>query len=242
MSRMLIFIYGLFAYAVGLGGLVWFILFVGAWGFMPQHINSGTVGAWLPATGINIGLLLLFGLQHSVMARDSFKQRLTQFIPAAAERSSYVLLSGVLMALFCLYWQALEGYVWHFESAVVQAILVGGYVLGWFIAVLATFLINHFELFGLQQVYCNLRQQPTPPIHFTERFLYKVVRHPLQFGVLIGLWSTPSMSYTHLMLAVGMSLYIFIGLHFEEKDLSATLGKDYDDYKDRVRMIVPLPK
>jgi len=242
MSRLLIFIYGLLSYAVGLGGLVWFILFVGGWDFIPKHIESGVPGELSTAISINLALIILFGFQHSVMARPAFKRRWTNIIPLAAERSTYVLLTGIIMGLFCLYWQPLNGVLWQVDNQIGQAVLIAGYCVGWFMVVLASFLINHFELFGLQQVYCNLVRKSEPSPHFTERLLYKVVRHPLQLGVLIGLWSTPTMSITHLMLSVSMSIYIFIGLHYEEKDLVATLGKEYNNYQGRVRMIVPFPK
>jgi len=146
------------------------------------------------------------------------------------------------MGLFCLYWQPLNGVLWQIDNQIGQVVLIAGYCVGWFMVVLASFLINHFELFGLQQVYFNLVRKSEPSPHFTESLLYKIVRHPLQLGVLIGLWSTPTMSMTHLMLSVSMSVYIFIGLNYEEKDLVATLGKEYENYQGRVRMIVPFPK
>jgi protein-S-isoprenylcysteine O-methyltransferase Ste14 len=191
---------------------------------------------------VNMGLIMLFGLQHSIMARPSFKEKWTKLIPAAAERSTYVLFSGVIMGLICLYWQPIDGFLWQVNQPTLQTILIAGYCFGWILVVLASFLINHFELFGLQQVYLNLKNKAEPSPHFTDRWLYKIVRHPLQLGVLIGLWSTPTMSMTHLMLAVTMSIYVFIGLYYEEKDLVKTLGQSYEDYQRRVRMVVPLPK
>jgi len=242
MSRLLIFIYGLLSYTVGLGGLVWFILFVGGWEFLPMHIDSGIPGTLTSAILINMSLITAFGLQHSIMARPAFKERWIKIIPKAAERSTYVLLTGVIMGLFCLYWQPLNGSVWEVNNLIGQVALIGGYCIGWFLVVLASFLINHFELFGLQQVYFNLVNKSEPSPYFTERLLYKIVRHPLQLGVLIGLWSTPAMSMTHLMLSVTLSVYIFIGLHYEERDLVATFGEKYEDYQSRVRMIFPIPK
>lgn len=242
MSRIFIFIYGLLSYAIGLGGLVWFILFIGDWNFFPNHIDSGIPGSLSTAISINFGLIMLFGLQHSVMARPAFKKQWTKIIPRAAERSTYVLLTGVIMGLFCLYWQPINGVLWQVDNKIGQVVLIAGYGVGWFMVVLASFLINHFELFGLQQVYFNLLRKSEPSPQFTERLLYKIVRHPLQLGVLMGIWLTPIMSMTHLMLSVAMSVYIFIGLNYEEKDLVATLGKEYENYKGRVRMIVPIPK
>ncbi len=150
MNRLLIFVYGLISYAVGLGGLVWFILFVGGWNFLPFHIDSETPGPLSSALLINLGLISLFGLQHSVMARPSFKSQWTKVIPAAAERSTYVLLSGIILIMFCLYWQPLDGTLWQIDNSSGKMVLIAGYIAGWCLAILATFLINHFELFGLQ--------------------------------------------------------------------------------------------
>ena len=242
MSRLLNFIYGLVAYVVGLGGLVWFILFVGGWDFLPRHIDSGEPVSLSSALFMNLGLILLFGLQHSVMARQSFKSWWTKIIPSVAERSTYVFFSGIILGIICLFWQPVNGILWHVDNPTGEFILTAGYFLGWVIVVLASFLINHFELFGLQQVYCNLINKVEPSPTFTERFLYKVVRHPLQFGVLIGMWAAPIMSMTHFMLSTAMSVYIFIGLYYEEKDLAATFGESYKDYQRRVRMLIPIPK
>ena len=242
MSRLLIFIYGLFSYAVGLGGLIWFALFVGGWDFLPRHIDSESPGLLSTALLINLALLALFVLQHSPMARLTFKRRWTKIIPPAAERSTYLLLSGIIMGLICLYWQPIEGIVWQVDNQIGQVVLITIYIIGWTIPVLASFMINHFELFGLQQVYFNLINKPEPSPHFTERLFYKFVRHPIQLGTLVGIWSTPTMTMTHLMLAVSFTTYVFIALFYEERDLVATLGENYKDYQRRVRMLVPFPK
>ncbi|PCJ45435.1 MAG: hypothetical protein COA74_15700 [Gammaproteobacteria bacterium] len=242
MGRFFIFIYGIIAYAVGMGGLVWFILFVGSWDFLPLHIDSKTPGELNQALLINFAIILLFGVQHSVMARPSFKSKWTKIIPKSMERSTYVLITGLLMALFCLHWQAIEGTVWQVDNVIIQQVLIGLYMLGWVIVVLSSFLINHFELFGLQQVYCNLTKKAEPADSFTDRFFYKIVRHPLQFGVLMGVWATPHMTMTHLMLAVLLTIYIFIGLHYEEKDLVKSLGDKYENYQKQVPMLIPIPK
>lgn len=242
MKRILIFLYGILGYLIGLGGLTYFILFVGGWDFLPLHVDSKTPGPLGPALLINAALVALFGIQHSVMARPGFKQAFTQLIPKAAERSTYVLLSGLMMILICLFWQPVDGTLWQVENPVGWTLLTVGYAFGWVFAVLATFVINHFELFGLQQVYMRLRNKPEPTPEFTDRFLYKIVRHPLQLGVLIGLWVAPTMSVSHAILAVAMTVYIFIGLYFEEKDLVKSLGKEYEEYKKRVPKILPLPR
>ncbi len=242
MNRVIIAVYGVIAYAVGLGGLVAFVVFLGGWDFLPLHINSKVPGAVGTALAANLGLLLLFGLQHSVMARPWFKSRWTRLVPAAAERSTYVLLSGMLMAAICVGWQPLPGVLWKAESAAAVALLTGGYLLGWAIAVVATFLISHAELFGLRQVYLNLKRCPEPSAGLVETGLYRFVRHPLQSGVLMGVWFTPLMTSTHLLLAVGMTLYILVGLYFEERDLVRTFGDDYRDYQARVGRLLPLPR
>ena len=242
MSRLLIFIYGLISYAVGLGGLVWFALFVGGWDFLPRHIDSDIPGPLSTALLINVGLLAIFVLQHSIMARLTFKSRWTKIIPPATERSTYLLISGIIMALFCLYWQPVNGVIWQVDNQIGQIVLIAIYVIGWSIPVLASFMINHFELFGLQQVYFNLIKKPEPSPHFTERWFYKIVRHPIQLGTLIGIWSTPTMSMTHLLLSAPLTIYVLMSLKYEERDLVTTLGQNYEDYQKRVRMIIPLPK
>ncbi len=242
MSRLLIFIYGLISYAVGLGGLVWFALFIGGWEFLPRHIDSDIPGPLSTALLINMSILAIFVVQHSIMARLSFKRRWTKIIPPAAERSTYLLTSGLIMALICLYWQPVNGVVWQVDNQIGQVVLIAIYIIGWSVPVLASFMINHFELFGLQQVYFNLINKPEPSPHFTERMFYKFVRHPIQLGTLIGIWSTPTMSMTHLILSLPLTVYVLISLKYEERDLVTTLGKNYEEYQKRVRMIVPLPK
>ena len=146
------------------------------------------------------------------------------------------------MALFCLYWQPINGVVWQVDNQIGQVVLIAIYIIGWSIPVLASFMINHFELFGLQQVYFNLVNKSEPSPHFTERWFYKVVRHPIQLGTLIGIWSTPTMTMTHLLLSAPLTVYVLMSLKYEEKDLVTTLGENYEDYQKRVRMIIPLPK
>lgn len=242
MSKILILLYGVGSYAVAMGGLTFFILFVGGWSFMPIHVNSGSAGPIGPALATNAGLILLWGLQHSIMARPGFKKTWTTIVPKAMERSTYVLISGILMLIIALNWQALDGMIWDVQNSAARTLLNVLHVSGWAIAVMATFLINHFDLFGLQQVWFNFKDQPEPAPNYTERFLYKIVRHPLQMGFLMGLWITPTMSLTLYSLSTLMTVYIFIGLHYEEKDLVTSLGDDYIDYKKRVRKLIPIPK
>ena len=242
MNRLLIFIYGLVSYAVGLGGLVWFALFVGGWEFLPRHIDSDIPGPLSQAIIINLSIMVIFALQHSVMARLTFKDRWIKIIPAASERSTYLLLSGIIMALICLYWQPISGVVWQVENQTARVVLISAYIIGWTIPVLASFMINHFELFGLQQVYFNFINKPEPAPHFTEKSFYKIVRHPIQFGTLIGIWSTPTMTATHLMLSLSLTAYVLVSLRYEERDLVTSLGEKYQNYQKRVGMIIPLVK
>ncbi len=242
MTRPLLLGYGCVSYAFGMGGLVFFILYVGGWDFLPFHIDSGEPGPLTVALLVNGGLMILLGLQHSVMARSWFKQAWTKVVPAAAERSTYVLLSGAVFFLICFYWQPISGKLWVVDNQLARNAITTIQLIGWGLVVVSSFVINHFELFGLQQVYYYFIGKPQPSPVFTDRFLYKIVRHPLQLGVLIGLWSTATMTMTHLMLSALMTLYIFIGLYLEEKDLVATLGQSYEDYRKRVRMILPIPK
>lgn len=242
MKAFLVFIYGVVSYVIGLGGLVWFALYIGGWDFLPKHIDSEVTTSTSMALIINTGLILLFALQHSIMARPGFKQRWSKIIPVSMERSTYILLSGIIMVLICLYWQGLEGTLWQVNSDVMAYALTGLYMTGWMIAVISSFLINHFELFGLQQVYFNLVNRSQSQPRFVERSFYKVVRHPIQFGTLIGIWATPYMSMTHFVLSSCLTVYIFIALQYEEKDLVTTLGDQYAEYQMRRPMIIPFSK
>lgn len=242
MSKSIIFIYGIFSYIVALIAQIWFILYIGEWSFMPTTINAQHSVPLTTALTINLSLVTLFGLQHSLMARTSYKKYLTKILPKAAERSTYVLFSGLALGLIGLYWQPLEGFLWHVDNNIGKALLSAGYLFGWMFSLFSTFIINHFELFGLQQIYLNLINKAEPPVSFKEKLFYKWVRHPIQLGVLIGLWLTPTMSYSHLMLSITLTLYIFIGLRYEEKDLIAALGSTYKEYQQRVSMMLPFPK
>jgi protein-S-isoprenylcysteine O-methyltransferase Ste14 len=240
MSKIILFTYGILTYSIALIGQLWFILYLGEWEFMDSTVNSAQKVSTDNAILIDVLLTLLFGLQHSLMARTWFKKWIMQYIPGVVERSTYVLLSGVAFIVICYYWEPIDGVVWQVESGVWHSFLTGGYIFGWVFSVVATFVINHFELFGLQQVYLHLRNKPTPEIDFTEKLFYKFVRHPIQLGVLIGLWITPMMTYGHLLLSILFTLYIFIGLYYEEKDLITELGEVYEEYKKRVGMMIPM--
>jgi len=242
MQKILFFIYGLFSYAVALVWQIAFILYLTQYEVMPRTIFMPQSSTLLFAMFVNVALVVLWGLQHSVMARGWFKTKITRFIPDAIERSTYVFLSGVVLILIVLFWQPIDGIVWDVGNAFFRTLLWIGFIFGWLFSVVATFVINHFELFGLQQVYLHLRDKVTPTQDFTEKFFYKFIRHPIQLGVLMGLWITPVMNYGHLMLSVLMTMYIFIGLYFEEKDLVAQIGEAYVEYRQRVGMMFPRGK
>lgn len=242
MKRLLILFTGILCYAVGMGGLTCFILFVGGWSFLPVHIDSGMAQPLPVAIGINAALLLLFGLQHSIMARPRFKALWTRIIPEPLERSVYVFFSGLILLVLCLGWQRVHGSLWHIEALWLQSLVLAIQILGWSLAVFSSFIISHWELFGIQQVCSYWNQATSPRPEFVERSLYAWVRHPLQLGILIGLWATPSMTVSHFLLSAGMTVYILIGLSLEEKDLAASLGEPYEDYRSRVRMLIPVPR
>lgn len=239
MMRWINFLISGVAYAIGMSGLVLFILFVGGWDVLPWHIDDEPTKSIGLALVINMSLVALFGIQHSVMARPGFKRIITRVIPKSLERSCYCVATAVVIGLLCYFWQPLPGTVWHFESHVARIALTTLQVLGWCLVVSASFMINHFELFGLKQTFDRLINRPEPKPEFVAKYMYRFVRHPLQLGVLIGIWSTPDMSVSHLFLSAAMTTYITIGLYFEERDLVATLGEDYLAYRRSTPMILP---
>ncbi|QDU58637.1 methyltransferase family protein [Aeoliella mucimassa] len=241
MSRFAIVSYSLLGYAVGLAGLTAFMLFVGGFA-VPYRIDAEPTRALPLALAVNAGLLLLFGLQHSVMARKSFKSLFANYLPAAAERSTYVLLSGVVTLLLCFGWQPIAGVVWQVDFPLVSTLLTTLQWSGWALAVAATFMLSHQEMFGLQQAFAHATNRTASPPAFNDRWGYSLVRHPIQLGVLIGIWVTPFMSVSHLLLSIGLTTYIFIGLALEERDLVADFGDDYRDYQRRVRRLMPVPR
>lgn len=240
MQRIAVFVYSIFAYAVALVALGSLVAFLGnaPW---PRPIDGGGVASPLDpalALAVNIGLILLFGVPHSVMARPGFKRWLTRFIPPAAERSTFVWVnSGFLLAMIWG-WQPMPTVLWQLDGTT-QTIVWGFFGLGWLVLLVATFLVNHFHLFGLSQGWSGLHGADAPEPEFRTPMLYKYVRHPLMTGMLISLWAAPVMSAGHLVASVGLSLYILIGVYFEERDLIRTFGQTYLDYKSRVPSVVP---
>jgi len=238
MNRFLLFAYGLACYAIFLGVFLYLIAFLADLG-VPKTVSSGAQGSVAAALAIDIGLMALFGLQHSIMARKGFKRALAQILPAAIERSTYVLAASVVLILLFAYWRPLPGIVWQAQSPALtdSLYLLGG--VGWLLILLSTFLTNHFDLFGLRQIYLNLVRKTYTPVAFKEHFFYRWIRHPMMLGLLIAFWSTPLMSVSHLLFSAGMSVYILIGIHFEEAGLRAELGQKYCDYMGRTVRMLP---
>ncbi|HET8710912.1 MAG TPA: isoprenylcysteine carboxylmethyltransferase family protein [Spongiibacteraceae bacterium] len=236
-KRILIFSYGVISYAI------FFITFLYAIGFIGNVFVSKTIDGApeLPlwqALSIDALLLALFALQHSVMARPAFKRRWTRIIPESAERSTYVLASSLALIGLFVYWQPLGGMIWAAQNTALQTVLYSLYVAGWLLVLATTFLINHFDLFGLRQVWLQLTGRAYRPLRFVTPGPYRVVRHPLYVGWLLVFWATPTMSATHLLFAVATTLYILIAIRFEERDLAA-IHPEYNAYRRAVPMLLP---
>lgn len=253
MQRIAILLFGLFAYAVFFGTFLYLIAFVGnlqqttlaqwmPWlpDLVPHSIDAGrATGPLALALAVNLGLIALFGLQHSVMARVGFKSWLKQKLPASAERSVYVLLASLVLMLLFWQWRPIPHVVWSAESGIAQTIGWTVFAAGFAMVLVVTFLIDHFDLFGLKQVWNQfVGRRPEPPRFVTPLF-YRLVRHPLYLGFILAFWGGPVMTVGGLLFAVAMTTYILIAIQFEERDLTHYLGPDYEDYRQRVPMLVP---
>lgn len=238
MQKYLLFLLALSAYFSAMLSVTLLILWVYPWSFMSMQIGKGSGTAYAPL--IDLALIAIFGLQHSVMARPKIKSCLFDGVPPSVRSSSYTLLSASCLLLMMLLWQPVGGTLWSFSQGAAYWGFTLLYIAGWSVAFMATFQIDHFELFGLHQGYRALKRLPEPLRVFKKRGFYRYVRHPIQTGTLIGLWSTPLMSYGHLLLSTGLSLYILIGLLLEEKDLVKSLGTVYAAYKKETPMLFPV--
>ena len=241
MSRVVIFLYGLLAYACFFFTILYAIGFVGGI-VVPKGIDDGTVGAVGPSILINVAFLLTFAVQHTIMARPAFKRWWTRIIPKAAERSTFVIVTSAILVTTFWQWRPLTGIVWDVETPALRAVLWGGFALGWGMVFYSTFLIDHFDLFGLRQVVLNLRRRPYAPTPFVERSLYRIVRNPLMLGFVIAFWTTPTMTTGHLLFAAVTTAYIIFGINVEERDIAKALGPEYESYRARTPMLIPIPK
>jgi methanethiol S-methyltransferase len=242
MGKILSFIYGLIAYIISVITFLYTIGFVGNL-VVPKSIDSGTESTFLTAFLVDVILLSIFAAQHSLMARPAFKKWISTLISPEIERSNYILLSSAALLLICWQWQPITAVVWKTENETISMIITGLFFLGWLIVVLSTFMINHFEFFGLKQIFENLMNQQAGSPKFQTNFLYKIIRHPIMLGFVIAFWATSLMTVGHLIFSVTTTLYAIVAVKYlEEKDLLKLIGKEYQDYQNRVPMIIPFTK
>ncbi len=238
LKRVLVFAYGLVCYAIFLATFLYALGFVGNF-VVPVTLDGVPRLGTGQALAIDLGLLGLFAVQHSLMARPFFKRWLTRRIPESAERSTYVLFSSLALIVMFRFWQPLGGVVWDVGTPAWQVLLYALFGFGWFLVLVSTFLINHFDLFGLRQIWLQLLDQPYRPLKFGTPGPYKLVRHPLYLGWLFAFWATPTMTGTHLLFAFMTTAYILVAIQLEERDLVDALGDDYVQYRRKVPMILP---
>jgi methanethiol S-methyltransferase len=238
MKRVLFFLYGVISYSIFFGVFLYLPGFMGNF-LVPHSIDSAATVPFGEALLINTALLGLFALQHSIMARQGFKKWWTKFVPKPIERSTYVLFSSLAVILLYWQWKPMGVTIWNITDPFFGSILNGLMILGWLTVLITTFLINHFDLFGLRQVWLYLRGKKYTNLGFVTPGPYKVIRHPLYFGWLLMFWATPVMTIAHLVFAIATTAYIFVAIYFEEKDLVHIHGRDYAEYRKKVPMIFP---
>ena len=240
MTRAIYLLFGVVAYLIFFTTFLYLVAFVGNLPGVPLTVDRGGIAGPLPlALIVDLALIALFGLQHSIMARQGFKAAWTRIVPAPVERSMYVLLASLALIILFLFWQPLPSPVWSIGNQAAAYLLWALFGLGWLIVLLSTFLLNHFELFGLHQVWSHAGGRAMPEPQFRQPLFYKWVRHPLYTGFFLAFWATPQMTAGHLLLALGMSAYMLIAIRYEERDLVGLFGDDYEGYRGRVGMLTP---
>ena len=240
MQRILAVGYALVAYLLFFGTFLWLIAFMADFAFFPTTVNDAVNGTPLvQALIVDLALIALFGVQHSVMARPAFKAKWMKMVPSSVERATYVLAAAIVLALLLGFWHPLDGTIWDVRGTAFAPIVWGVFALGWAVVLLSTFLINHFELFGLTQAWTHGRAAATQTPVLREPLFYRYVRHPLYLGFIIAFWATPHLTVGHLLFATGMTVYILVGIAHEERDLVSHFGPAYDNYRERVGMLIP---
>ena len=240
-GRFIAFLYGLAAYAVFFASFLYAIGFVSGL-VVPKTIDTGPALPITEALIVNILLMSLFAAQHSVMARRQFKEWWTQYVPKSVERSTYVLFASLVLVLLFWQWRPIPTVLWHVVNPQIAMAIIGLSFVGWLIVLTSTFLINHFELFGLHQVVNNLSGRPMPVPRFRTPLFYKLVRHPIYLGFIVAFWAVPIMTVGHLLFAAVTTAYIIVGILLEENDLIDMFGDDYRHYRNRVSMLIPWRK
>lgn len=239
MTRALYLLFGVTTYLTFFATFLYLIAFVGNLAEVPRSVDVGPGASLGAATIIDLALIALFGLQHSIMARPGFKARWTQLVPPPIERSLYVLFASLALIVMFLFWRPIPAVLWDVGNPTAATAMWALFGLGWLIVLLSTFLISHFELFGLVQVWSHARGKTVPGPVFRTPLLYRFVRHPLYLGFFLAFWATPRMTDGHLLLAAGLSVYMLIAISHEERDLVGLFGPQYEDYRRRVGMLLP---
>jgi protein-S-isoprenylcysteine O-methyltransferase Ste14 len=239
MSRAAALVFAIACYAIFFATFLYLIVFVGDFTFAAKTVDAGPHAPTVVAAIVDLILISLFGLQHSAMARPAFKRWWTRFVPPQMERSVYVLSASIMLIILFVGWRPIDAIVWNVTSPAFSSILWLLFWAGWLTVLISTFLINHFELFGLQQAWFHVRGRQEQAPQMREPSLYRFVRHPMMLGFFFAFWAAPEMTAGHLLLALGMSAYILVALRYEERDLVGLFGDDYENYRGRVGMLVP---
>lgn len=239
MTRIASLLFAILAYAIFFATFLYLIAFVGDFPFAPRTVDRGPEASIAAAVIVNLALISIFGLQHSIMARQGFKRAWTQIVPAQIERSVYVLTASAALLLIVAMWRPIPIEVWNAAGTMLELPLWALFAAGWLIVLLSTFLINHFELFGLQQAWLHMRGREAKPHELKQPLFYRWVAHPIYAGFILAFWATPQMTVGHLLFAAGMSVYILIAIGYEERDLRAFYGGDYDRYRAGVGKLFP---